>query len=81
MSYSLFKQRETELEEIVRRKKTIIKKLKRDVLVLEEKVRNSFTTKLHLKVFIGCHMCRSHSSLGSRGLPIQLQPQIHVNSQ
>ncbi|KAF8118158.1 hypothetical protein N665_0006s0151 [Sinapis alba] len=30
--------RETELEEIVRRKKTIIKKLKRDVLVLEEKV-------------------------------------------
>lgn len=33
-------QRETELEEIVRRKKTIIKKLKRNVLVLEEKVRN-----------------------------------------
>ncbi|XP_010453345.1 PREDICTED: uncharacterized protein LOC104735281 [Camelina sativa] len=30
--------RETELEEIIRRKKTIIKKLKRDVLVLEEKV-------------------------------------------
>lgn len=30
--------RETELEEIVRRKKTIIKKLKRDVLLLEEKV-------------------------------------------
>ncbi|KAH0895746.1 hypothetical protein HID58_045314 [Brassica napus] len=30
--------RETELEEIVRRKKIIIKKLKRDVLVLEEKV-------------------------------------------
>ncbi|CAA7039874.1 unnamed protein product [Microthlaspi erraticum] len=30
--------RETELEEIVRRKKTIIKKLKRNVLVLEEKV-------------------------------------------
>ncbi|KAG2244785.1 hypothetical protein Bca4012_024312 [Brassica carinata] len=30
--------RETELEEIVRRKKTVIKKLKRDVLVLEEKV-------------------------------------------
>ncbi|CAH8325053.1 unnamed protein product [Eruca vesicaria subsp. sativa] len=30
--------RETELEEMVRRKKTIIKKLKRDVLVLEEKV-------------------------------------------
>ncbi|KAJ0230716.1 hypothetical protein HA466_0305840 [Hirschfeldia incana] len=30
--------RETELEEIVRRKKTIIKKLKRDVLVLEDKV-------------------------------------------
>ncbi|KAL0709427.1 hypothetical protein Bca4012_016405 [Brassica carinata] len=30
--------RETELEEIIRRKKTIIKKLKRDVLVLDEKV-------------------------------------------
>ncbi|CAH8303556.1 unnamed protein product [Eruca vesicaria subsp. sativa] len=30
--------RETELEEIIRRKKTIIKKLKRDVFVLEEKV-------------------------------------------
>ncbi|CAH8270916.1 unnamed protein product [Arabidopsis lyrata] len=30
--------RETELEDIIRRKKTIIKKLKRDVLVLEEKV-------------------------------------------
>ncbi|KAG2334209.1 hypothetical protein Bca52824_005389 [Brassica carinata] len=30
--------RETELEEIIRRKKTIIKKLKRDVLVLEEKL-------------------------------------------
>ncbi|CAN8299485.1 unnamed protein product [Cochlearia groenlandica] len=30
--------RETELEEIVRRKKTIIKKLKKDVLVLQEKV-------------------------------------------
>ncbi|KAJ0260857.1 hypothetical protein HA466_0040950 [Hirschfeldia incana] len=30
--------RETELEEIIRRKKTIIKKLKKDVLVLEEKV-------------------------------------------
>ncbi|EOA20621.1 hypothetical protein CARUB_v10000933mg [Capsella rubella] len=30
--------RETELEEIILRKKTIIKKLKRDVLVLEEKV-------------------------------------------
>ncbi|WZZ81753.1 hypothetical protein YC2023_102325 [Brassica napus] len=30
--------RKTELEEIIRRKKTIIKKLKRDVLMLEEKV-------------------------------------------
>ncbi|KAF2591687.1 hypothetical protein F2Q70_00040877 [Brassica cretica] len=30
--------RETELEEIIRRKKTIIKKLKRDVLMLEEKL-------------------------------------------
>ncbi|CAN8256514.1 unnamed protein product [Cochlearia groenlandica] len=30
--------RETELEEIIRRKKTIIKKLKRDVVVLEDKV-------------------------------------------
>jgi hypothetical protein len=32
--------RETELEEIISRKKTIIKKLKRDVLVLEDKVIN-----------------------------------------